>query len=129
MALAISRVKGDGSSAVKPSQQGGLFDVWLFLNGEPDDEWVRAFTTEAEAADVNVRYELHERKPALVLSSEEEAAIHDVIFKVDRLIDRANDRRRQKAAAEREREDEQRVRDQRAEKIQNEIDQRGGSAD
>jgi hypothetical protein len=120
----ISRIRGGGSSTVRPSQQGGLFDVWLFLNGAPDDEWVRAFAAEAEAADVKVRYEPHEHKPALALSSEEEAAIHAVIFKVDQLIDRANDRRRQMAAAEREREDEQRVRDQRAEKIQNEIDQR-----
>lgn len=86
---------------------------------------MQAFAAEASAAGADVKYEAYDRKPAVAFYGEEEQAIPEVIFVIDQLIERANKRREQMAAAERQRHGEQQVRDQHAEKIQNEIDQKG----
>jgi hypothetical protein len=117
----MSRVRGGDSSAVKPAQEEGVFDVWLYLEAQPDDQWIEAFALAAEEAGVRIRHEPHAGRPSIAFS-EQHRAINKVIAATDKIIEHANSRRQQMAAEERQYQAEQNSRDQEAVKIQDEID-------
>lgn len=124
MTSATHRIRGGGSSTVKPSDQGeGLFDVWLYLNGKPDEKWIAAFGEVASATGTAIRYEAYAGQPAVAFSGEHRQAIPEVVFAADQLIDSANSRREQMAAEDRQQQAEEHGREQDAANIQNEIDQ------
>ena len=117
----IRRVVGGGSSAVEPSDEPGVSNIWLYLNGEPDEEWISSFANEALAADASLRYETHNSQPAIAFT-EEDSAILRVIPVADEIIGRANALRQERAAEQRQREGEEQKRWAAAKKIQDQID-------
>jgi hypothetical protein len=118
----IARVKGHDSNDVEASYEyANVYRVWLYLNGEPDDEWIRCFVEAAQAADIRMGYEQRHGQPAVAFESEE-LNLNDVVLYAERLIDAANARRRDVAEHDRQEAERKAERDADARRVSANID-------
>jgi hypothetical protein len=97
----IARAAGQRNNHVEPSEQHeDDYYIWLYLNDEPEDAWVKIFNEAGRKyGDICMRYEPHNGMPALALTGDVHS-FEEIATRALKLIRKANSDRQKLAKEE-----------------------------